>query len=79
MKLHVFNQLLFEENFIYKFNLYLKKRCLYNWLNRKSFKLQLIMLEKIQLLKRQAPYILRPFEEEWQFNIWIWDFPIIDS
>jgi hypothetical protein len=78
MKLHAFNQLIHQENLIYKYNLGAKRKFLVRWLNQKKLKFQIQMMRKIQKLKRQAPYLVYPFDKEWQFNILLIDFPSID-
>jgi hypothetical protein len=33
----------------------------------------------MKLLLLQTPYLLQPFDIDWQLNIWLIDFPLIDS
>jgi hypothetical protein len=78
MKMYSFNELKHDELYKYSYLLQKKRKYLYLWKVNRIKKIQKIEFDKMQLLKLQAPYLLQPFADNWQFNIWLIDFqPLI--
>jgi hypothetical protein len=77
-KLFPFSWLLYEEQQIKIFKLKKTIRWMSLWKTNKNHKLQLAEEAKMKLLKLRTPYLLQPFDKEWQFNIWRIEFPSIN-
>jgi hypothetical protein len=75
IKLVAFRKLLLEEHRVNLVRFYRKRRIMNRWKKSKLHNQQLIEEAKMKLLRLRSPFLLQPFDKEWQFNIWIIDFP----